>query len=119
LIGYPQFAGDRPADSNQIPDGTCDSDIAHELSTFAGVPCSPIRYPYWLDDGYVEETFLFHNRAPLSPTAEAEMKRLRGIILDLKSRAAAQNPIRATGRKLISLVAQRFLRRWPRFCRDA
>lgn len=37
--------------------------VVRELPTFAGIATRPTRYPYWLDEGYVEETFLFAPRS--------------------------------------------------------
>jgi SAM-dependent methyltransferase len=84
---------------------------AAELPTFAGVASRPTRYPYWLDDSYVEETFLFRGAAPLEVTVEPEIKRLGGVILDLRQQAADANSLRATARRLLALAARRLFSR--------
>jgi SAM-dependent methyltransferase len=80
---------------------------AAELPSFAGIGCRPTRYPYWLDESYVEETFLFRGAAPLEVAIEPEIKRLGGIILDLRRQAADANSLRATARRLLALAARR------------
>jgi SAM-dependent methyltransferase len=80
---------------------------AKDLPTFAGVSYKPLRNPYWLDDGYVEETFLFRNRAPAFPEAEVEIKRLGRIILDLQQRTASMDSVRVLARRLIELTTHR------------
>jgi SAM-dependent methyltransferase len=82
-----------------------------ELPAFAGVLQRPLRYPYWLDDSYVEETFLFHNRAPMGADAEAEIKRLGRIVLDLRQRTASMDSMRALARRLIELTRRRLVGR--------
>lgn len=84
---------------------------AAELPSFAGHACRPTRYPYWLDDSYVEETFLFRGAAPLEVAIEPEIKRLGGIILDLRRQAADANSLRATARRLLALAARRLFSR--------
>lgn len=84
---------------------------AAELPSFAGIACRPTRYPYWLDDSYVEETFLFRGAAPLEIAIEPEIKRLGAIILDLRRQAADANSLQATARRLIALAARRLFGR--------
>jgi hypothetical protein len=80
---------------------------AAELPTFAGIACRPTRYPYWLDDSYVEETFLFRGAASLAMAVEPEIKRLGAVILDLRQRTLDANSLRATARRLLALAASR------------
>jgi hypothetical protein len=80
---------------------------AKDLPTFAGVLHKPLRYPYWLDDSYVEETFIFRNRTPAPPDAEAEIKRLGRMIADLQQRTTAMDSVRALARRLIDLTGRR------------
>jgi hypothetical protein len=84
---------------------------AKDLPTYSGISHDPLRYPYWLDESYVEETFLFRNRIPGSPDTQVEMKRLGRVILDLKLRAASMDSIQAVGRRLINLTARRLMGR--------
>jgi hypothetical protein len=84
---------------------------AKDLPTFAGVPHKPMRYPYWLDGDYVEETFLFRNRVPVALETEAEIKRLGRIVLDLQLRTASMNSVRAVARRLFELTRLRLIGR--------
>jgi hypothetical protein len=83
---------------------------AADLPTFAGAPSKPLRFPYWLDEGYIEEVFLFRSRHPASPY-EAELKRLGRVILDLRQRVEAMDSLRAVTRRLIELAGRRLMRR--------
>lgn len=84
---------------------------AKDLPAFAGVPYKPLRSPYWLDDGYVEETFMFRNRAPAFPKADAEIKRLGRVALDLQVKTASLDSMRALIRRLFELAMLRLTRR--------
>ncbi len=84
---------------------------AKDLPLFAGVSHKPLRYPYWLDDSYVEETFLFRKRAPASADAAAEIKRLGRIVFDLQQRTASMDSVRALARRLAALTMRRLFGR--------
>jgi hypothetical protein len=84
---------------------------ANDLRTLAGIPMRFLRYPHWLDHGYVEETFLFRNRAMLPPQMQAEIDRLGRIILDLRLQTRAPESGRVLARKLAELTIRRLRKR--------
>jgi hypothetical protein len=83
---------------------------AADLPTFVGTLTKPMRFPYWLDDGYVEEIFMFRDRAP-APGVDNELKRLGSVILDLRHRIERMDSVRAVARRLMELTARRLIGR--------
>jgi hypothetical protein len=77
---------------------------ASDLPTFSGTPMRFLRHPYWLDDGYVEELFLFSDRVPAPPNLQAELNRLGELIRQLREKATAPESRRMLIRKLIRLT---------------
>jgi hypothetical protein len=83
----------------------------NDLPILAGAPLRFSRYPYWLDDGYVEEVFLFrtHAAAPLNLHTEAE--RLGSLILDQQDQIKLQHQTLQSGRALLRELISIAIRR--------